>query len=266
LAGIIPLNSSTLISLILENRMMEKTRVDQLWTMAAASLRDACGNELLARKWKLSYVELCKNQERKGRIEQLPPKESARTLLHALGRGHALIKQAIEWDTPLIGKSESKTTKDRTRGILWRYVMAYCGWDCCTNSIGIQQATQEQLLTHTNPLPTPKLTISQIKEISNWIPDGLETDDGQPEIVDGKWINSFLGIRKQYKEFPSWLLGKESSLSDIAILALLRNVVAHGSLSPTKAEAWGLVDVYVEGVSVVEKLLENLLTHLLSNI
>ena len=33
-------------------------------------------------------------------------------------------------------------------------------------------------------------------------------------------------------------------------------------LSPTKAEAWGLVDVYVEGVSVVEQLLENLLCEL----
>jgi hypothetical protein len=152
--------------------MAKKWKGDQLWSLAAASLKDACGNEDLAEVWKESFLQLCSQQKIRKQLEDSPATDVARLLLHSFGRSHALIKQAIDWENPRIGKEESTSKLDITRGIMWRYAIAYCGWDRCTNSLGITQATQEEVLSRINRrLESPKLTNRQRKQILAWIPE-----------------------------------------------------------------------------------------------
>lgn len=232
--------------------MAKKWKGDQLWSLAAASLRDACGNDDLAEIWKNSFLPLCSKQEIRNQLETSPARDVARLLLHSFGRGHALIKQAIEWENPQIGRKGSTSTLDTTRGIMWRYAIAYCGWDRCTNALGITQATQENILAElVHHLESPKLTDSQRRQILDWIPNeeilGIEEGDSS---IDGKWIRDFLGIRYKYRDFPNWLLGEES-MDQAALLAVLRNIVCHGSLLPSKARDWGLEIVYNKGIIVL---------------
>lgn len=231
---------------------MEKSwKGDQLWSLAAASLRNACGNEALAEIWKESLLQLCTEPKVKKKLECSSSSDVARLLLHSLGRGHALIKQAIDWENPRIGREGSKSRLDATRGIMWRYAMAYCGWDRCTNSLGITQSIQEELLSETDyHLKSPNLTDSQRKQILAWIPLQNVDDDYSESCINTKWINEFLGVRVSYQHFPDWLIG-EKTMKQAALLAVLRNIVCHGSLLPTKARSWGLEKVYREGIDLI---------------
>jgi len=234
--------------------MAKKWKGDQLWSLAAASLKDACGNEDLAEAWKESFLPLCSKQEIRRQLESFPATDVARLLLHSFGRGHSLIKQAVNWENPHIGREESTSRLDITRGIMWRYAIAYCGWDRCTNALGITQATQEKILAKlAHHLESPKLTDSQRRRIAEWIPaEAMITEDHNNYSIDGVWIQSFLGIRDNYRDFPNWLLGIKP-IKQAALLAILRNLVCHGSLLPTKARNWGLETVYEKGVTVLEE-------------
>ena len=232
--------------------MAKKWKTDQLWSLAAASLRDACGNDDLAEIWKDSFLPLCSKQEIRNQLETSPARDVARLLLHSFGRGHALIKQAIEWENPQIGRKGSTSTLNITKGIMWRYVVAYCGWDRCTNSLGITQATQEKILAKlAHHLESPKLTDSQTRQILEWIPEEeMLTNEEGDSSFSGRWIREFLGISYKYRDFPNWLLGEES-MDQAALLAVLRNIVCHGSLLPSKARNWGLDMVYKKGTIVL---------------
>lgn len=245
--------------------MAKKWKGDQLWSLAAASLRDACDNDALAEVWKESFLPLCSQQEIRKQLEDSPATDVARLLLHSFGRGHALIKQAIDWEDPRIGKEESTSKLDTTRGIMWRYAIAYCGWDRCTNALGITQATQEKILSKlAHHVESPRLTDSQRWQILEWIPDEeMLTDKADDSSIDGRWIREFLGIRYKYRDFPNWLLG-EKSMDQAALLAVLRNIVCHGSLLPSKARNWGLDRVYKKGTIVLTEGFDLILEKLIS--
>lgn len=185
-------------------------------------------------------------------------------MLHSFGRAHALIKQAIEWENPRIGREGSTSTLDTTRGIMWRYAIAYCGWDRCTNTLGITQATQEGLFAKSNHhLESPKLTDKQRRQILAWIPDqGIIAEDNDELSINGTWIRDFLGIRQSYQDFPDWLLG-EKRMSQAALLAVLRNIVCHGSLLPTKATSWGFVDIYKSGIKAIGEGFQTILVRII---
>jgi hypothetical protein len=239
-----------------------KWKGDTLWSLAAASLRDACDNPELAEAWKASFLNLCNQDRIRKDVEHLPASDITRLLLHSLGRGHALIKQALEWENPSIGKKESKSNLDKTRGAMWRFQIAYCGWDRSTNSLGINQAAQEYLIAESmQDLNSPELTDNQRRQILAWLPkeDELLTTESS---VDGKWINDFLGIKDNYHDFPFWIVGNKP-MKQAALLAVLRNIVAHGSLLPTKAKNWGLEAVYENGVHVIAESFEVLLSKLI---
>jgi len=137
---------------------------------------------------------------------------------------------------------------------MWRYMLAYRGWDRCTNALGITQATQEDILSRVSlRLESPKLTDSQRKQILAWIPEeDVVTEDNVELSIDGTWIRDFLGLGDHYHDFPHWLLG-EKPMKQAALLAILRNMVCHGSLSPTKTESWGLELVCTDGVHLVSE-------------
>jgi len=236
-----------------------------LWSQAAASLEKACEDEPLATKWKESFANLCKNQQNEIRIERLPARDAARLILHSLGRGHGLIKQAEEWKEPNIGSMKRSSQLNQTRGVMWRYVMAYCGWEQCTKSLGLTQNTQDILLTADQKLSPPILSQSQIKQIQKWLPEFNEVEDQPSDSNETQvTLDKFLDLRSQYKTFPYWLLGskEEGDLTDAAVLAILRNICVHGSLSPTKAKSWGFKQVYQDGVISITNGFELLLSKL----
>lgn len=225
-----------------------------LWSQAAASLEKACEDEHLAAKWQESFVSLCRNQKDECRIGRLPARDAARFILHSLGRGHALIKQAEAWKEPTIGSMKSSSQLNQTRGVMWRYVMAYCGWEQCTKSLGLTQKTQDFILTLDHKLSPPSLSQSQIKQIEKWLPEFNEAEDQPSDSSETRvTLDKFLDLRSQYNTFPYWLLGSKEqvNLADAAVLAILRNICVHGSLSPTKAKAWGLIQVYIEGTLLI---------------
>jgi len=225
-----------------------------LWSQAAASLEKACEDEQLAAKWKESFANLSKNQQNESRIERLPARDAARLILHSLGRGHGLIKQAEEWKEPNIGSMKRSSQLNQTRGVMWRYVMAYCGWEQCTKSLGLTQNTQNIILTADQKLSPPILSQSQIKQIQKWLPEFNEVEDQPSDANETRvTLDSFLDLRNQYKMFPYWLLGSKEqvNLTDAAVLAILRNICVHGSLSPTKANDWGLTCLYRDGTTYI---------------
>jgi hypothetical protein len=60
----------------------------------------------------------------------------ARVLWLGLSRGLALLKQAVEWDQPFIaGCQQQPNQLDGVRGSLWRYVMAFSGWEQAARSV-----------------------------------------------------------------------------------------------------------------------------------
>lgn len=243
--------------------MQKQWQADQLWSQTAGSLKEACGNSVLADTWKDSFLKLCLQENTKRQLGTTTSPEVARILLHSLGRGHALIKQALGWENPHIGREGSKSRLAETRGLMWKYVMAYCGWDRSTNSLGITQHAQEELFAKANRhLKSPKLTDSQGKLILAWCPEEEAVDEQNEEIsIDGSWVQDFLGIKETYRDFPHWLVGKKL-INQAQLLAVLRHITCHGSLLPTKAKGWGLEATYAEGIAVIAEGFELLLNAL----
>lgn len=77
--------------------------------------------------------------------------------------------------------------------------------------------------------------------------------DGQHPLPD------FLALGDGQADFIPWLLGESHQLHPWAVLSCLRNVVAHGALSPTKVQQLGLAPVYDDGVVVLHILFRRLL-------
>lgn len=59
----------------------------------------------------------------------------ARVLWIGLSRGHVLLKQAVEWVQPFIGRQQQPNHLDVVRGSLWRYVMDFGGWERAARSV-----------------------------------------------------------------------------------------------------------------------------------
>lgn len=219
------------------------------WANALASLKESLADEAddtLAQEWKDAILA---NSEPSGQVHRyiqgLEPKEAALHLLHCLGRGHALIEQSKKWTHPVIGKARGSSELHKTRGVLWKYVMTYCGWEQCTKCLGITQKLQNRFLEPNGKLQAPSLNKRKGVQVSDWTGDMEEAEGiGTIEGIDIRWMEDFLALERDYKMFPEWLKGEQVELSDSAILAVLRNIVAHGSLSPSKAVRWHLDQLY----------------------
>ena len=91
------------------------------------------------------------------------PTAKARVLWLGLFRGHALLKQAVEWEQPSIGRQQQPNQLDGVRGSLWRYVMAFSCWERAARSViwdGTQQTWFRQsslagLYDHSTTLAPP---------------------------------------------------------------------------------------------------------------
>jgi hypothetical protein len=183
----------------------------------------------------------------------------ARVLWLGLSRGHALLKQAVEWDQPCIGGQQQSNQLDGVRGSLWRYVMAFSDWERAARSViwdGTQQKWFKQssfacLYDHSTMLVPPWPNREQVPaNLKQWL--GFSMDEQHP-------LPDFLALGDGQVDFIPWLLGESHQLHPWAVLACLRNVVAHGALSPTKAQQWDLAPVYDEGLVVLHTLFRRLL-------
>lgn len=194
-----------------------------------------------------------------GQPLQADPTEKACVLWHGLSRGHALLKQAVEWDTPRIGCGEQPNQLDGVRGSLWRYVMAFSGWERAGRAVlwdGTQQRSFQQrflarLFDAATDLTPPWPDRDQVPaNLKQWLASSLDESHPLPD---------FLALGDGQVDFVPWLLGEPHRLQPWAVLSCLRNVVAHGALSPTKAQQWGLLPLFEDGVAVLHTLFRRLL-------
>lgn len=223
------------------------------WSQVVELLKAAPHDLLLAQ----TLAERCSSLT--GQKISVDPTVKGRVLWLGLSRGHALLKQAVEWDQPFIGRQQQPNQLDCVRGSLWRYVMAFSGWERAARSViwdGTQQTLFRQsslacLYDHSTTLAPPWPNRGQVPaNLKQWLASSV--DDQHP-------LPDFLALGDGQADFVPWLLGESHQLHPWAVLACLRNVVAHGALSPTKAQRWGLVPVYVDGVVVLHTLFRRLL-------
>ena len=194
-----------------------------------------------------------------GQKISVDPIAKARVLWLGLSRGHALLKQAVEWDQPFIGRQQQPNQLDGVRGSLWRYVMAFSGWERAPRSViwdGTQHAWFKQsslacLYDHSTTLAPPWSNREQVPaNLKQWLASSMDKQHPLPD---------FLALGDGQADFVPWLLGESHQLHPWAVLSCLQNVVAHGALSPTKAQQWGLAPVYDDGVVVLHTLFRRLL-------
>ena len=99
------------------------------------------------------------------------PTEKAHVLWLGLSRGHALLKQAVEWDQPFIGPQQQPHQLDGVRGSLWPYLMAFSGWERAARSViwdRKQQTWQNSLVClydHSTTLAPPRRIASRCQPI-----------------------------------------------------------------------------------------------------
>ena len=194
-----------------------------------------------------------------GQKISVDPIAKARVLWLGLSRGHALLKQAVEWDQPFIGRQQQPNQLDGVRGSLWRYVMAFSGWERAARSViwdgthqtWFRQSSLACLYDHSTTLAPPWSNREQVPaNLKQWLASSMDKQQPLPD---------FLALGDGQADFVPWLLGESHQLHPWAVLSCLRNVVAHGALSPTKAQQWGLVPSYDDGVVVLHTLFRRLL-------
>ena len=107
------------------------------------------------------------------------------------------------------------------------------------------------MLNGAPPLKAPFADLNQAPEaLRSWMATEEQIETHLP---------AFLGLSRNHKAFIHWLVGEPTNLSDLQVLASMRHVVAHGTLSPTKALQWGLADLYASAPGILYHLSEALL-------
>jgi hypothetical protein len=218
------------------------------------ALKEAVDNHVLAERWQQGCLQLLGRQ----RPAKAAPCKKARVLLHGLGRGRALISSAMAWEEPNLGPNRRSET-NMMRGQLWRYLMAYTGWELIAKSVvwdgsnpgGLQP---EHFMALLNGAPLLKPPFAAIEDAPRPLQTWLAADDGEEAHLP-----AFLGLTSNHCKFMDWLVSKPCGLNDLQVLACMRHVVAHGTLSPTKALQWGLNDLYASAPGLLGNLAERLI-------
>jgi hypothetical protein len=178
-------------------------------------------------------------------------------LIHGFGRAKGLLDAALEWRDPQMSKN-GEDALAAVRGALWRYVMAYSGWELLAKSVlwdgkaahsAIHPAF-DRLLDSENRLQPPHANRAQAPaKLVQWLKE---------DAAKERCLPTFLGLNKRLSSFPRWLVNENHTLAEQQVLAAMRHIVAHGALSPTKALQWGLDGIYDQGPNRL-----NLLTYCL---
>ncbi|WP_190714411.1 hypothetical protein [Anabaena lutea] len=156
-------------------------------------------------------------------------------------RGVRLTEEAINWYEPSIG-GEKLTVYDKLRGVQWRLVIAYIGFEITTkalmNNFGgvlpsnvIIKFIKQSNLPSYNPLipPNPK----KKENLDKWL------------AKDEDAIAEFLGVisPKDKQLIKHWIVQSNSISSweeAVQLARFFRNASAHGFLSAKKVQDWEL--------------------------
>jgi len=90
------------------------------------------------------------------------------------------------------------------------------------------------------------------RSLNDWLV-GEASDDTAEQVATG-YLQQFFGIPgKNGTPFIEWLTGQGSSLSlcRFSCSLPLRNLVAHGALSPSRADEWRLTGCYEHGTAIL---------------
>lgn len=141
---------------------------------------------------------------------------------------------ALKWREPRIRRNDADALA-AVRGVLWRYVMAYSGWELLAKSVlwdgkaahsAIHPAF-DRLLDSDNCLQPPHTNRAQAPaKLVQWLKD---------DAAKERCLPKFLGFNKRLSAFPRWPVNENHTLTEQQVLAPMCHIVAHGALSPTKA-------------------------------
>jgi len=164
-------------------------------------------------------------------------KKGIRQAVGKMFRGAMLLKHALEWSSPSVGGGGKL---DSIRGMQWRLVMAYGGYEQIENAIFGEKCHSKTPRKNTlsriqlkHRLPGPVLTQRTLDRIE-------ERDQEAADLCE------FLGIQKNKRDrFSDWLLGRAAdepcgTERAVFISAQLRHLVAHGALSAVRTKRLGL--------------------------
>ena len=177
---------------------------------------------------------------------QVKSVQDAEVALSRISRGRTQVQMACDWNTPIVGGTgENPTRTEKARGWQWRHVIAFAGFEIFLRGLrdignGIHEKDYSALVNQATDLgrpPTLPAPDSDRAELARWISDGAEQE-----------IIPFLGTRGELAKLLESVLIHETSPNDwtdiLRLSAVLRHVTAHGSLSATKTNRWGLIPLY----------------------
>jgi hypothetical protein len=163
-------------------------------------------------------------------------------VIKALSRGVSLTQAAIDWQNAAIGKKSTRKI-DKLRGIQWRLVIAYGGFEI----------TAKALMNHFKRNTPPEVIENYIKKCSLPIYKSLSSPSISPHKEPNleKWLSKeedaiadFLGVTAGDAKIIEYWIVKSHSVGSweeaVKLAKALRNATAHGFLQPTKVNQWGL--------------------------
>lgn len=184
-------------------------------------------------KEKLSHFNLSHSNEPK-HIDKV---------IKALTRGNGLVDAAVGWKNPAINKPKARANLEKIRGIQWRLVILYSGFEIMAKALSNEFKRNISHNMYDDFIG--KCSLSDYEFIA--------TPPNNPELK--KWLDKedealmeFLGITGGDRRIlNSWLVNSQpiNSWEDSFKLAkALRNASAHGFLSPTKIDELKIKDSF----------------------
>jgi hypothetical protein len=173
--------------------------------------------------------------------------QHVKAILIALSKGKHLLDAALAWELPLAGPAGEAPANptSRARGEQWRLVMAHGGFETVLAALvpaprrftpyadRARHFTDCCPLPPYDPLPAPN---RQRAELIRWLQ--AEENAGEQTMV------RFLDLRDgDARVFRHWVVDGRSIdtwPSALQMAKALRNVTAHGALSASKVQQWGL--------------------------
>lgn len=192
-------------------------------------------------------------------------KQYDHNLISGMARGDALLRGALLM--PILKSKGGKKNAAYFRALQWRLVACYGGFEILIKSlrgkISDNGLREEDFLTTINACGFKKESSfakpSNPKGVQKWV-STLQSKDSN--------IEDFLLLNKyDFEVLSGWLTGSQlTSRKDACLLAkAIRNATAHGFLSPTKANEFGMEQILKDLPKNFREIHEALMIKLYSN-
>ena len=171
-------------------------------------------------------------------------------VIQALSRGLYLTLSAMEWQEPTAGCSptDKPNATHRARGVQWRLVMAYGGFETTIKTlINHKKYLNPEIIT--NYINKCDLQDYRLLTSPNPQRDNLEKWLGKPSQQGKTALANFLGLSAGDQKIIEAYIVESTPISDwieaVKLAKALRNATAHGALSATKVKKWGLENSFL---------------------